>query len=219
MLSHTLAFLTDLKDNNNKAWFDAHKKDFEKAKTEFIAFIAEVIRAVASFDKSVEGHEAKNCIFRIYRDIRFSNDKTPYKNHFGAFLTEQGRKSNGPGYYIHIQPQDGSFLGGGIYMPEAPVLQKIRQEIDYNGDTLKAIMEDPSFKKYYPKLWEEGKLSRPPKGYEAENPHIELLKLKSFVADHALTDQKILNSNLVDTVHEAFIQLHKLNTFLKEAIS
>lgn len=214
MLKLTLDFLAELKENNNKPWFEAHKAEFEKAKAEFAVFISEVLKGIQSFDSKIEGLSAKDGIYRIYRDVRFSTDKTPYKTHFGAYFAEGGKKSLGPGYYIHIEP-NGSFVGGGIYMPESSILQKIRQEIDYNGEKLVAILEKPSFKAFYPNLWQEGKLSRPPKGYEAENEFVELLKLKSIVSTYALAPTSIETNEIVNALKE----LYPLQEFLREAIA
>lgn len=218
MLKLTLDFLTELKENNNKPWFEAHKLEFEKAKAEFVFFISEVLKGIQSFDAKVEGLSAKDGIYRIYRDVRFSTDKTPYKTHFGAYFAEGGKKSFGPGYYIHVEPT-GTFVGGGIYMPEAPILQKIRQEIDYNGEKLVKILEKPSFKAFYPALWEDGKLSRPPKGYEIDNPYIELLKLKSIVGTYALPSEILLTDKVVNNTVNAFKELYTLQEFLREAIA
>lgn len=218
MLSLTLHFLNQLKENNNKAWFDAHKSAFEKAKSEFASFIGEVLIGLQSFDEKLMNLQPKDGIYRIYRDVRFSTDKTPYKTHFGAFFAAGGKKSNGPGYYIHIEPM-GSFVGGGMYMPESPILQKIRQEIDYNGKNLLEILEKPSFKAFYPSLWEEGKLSRPPKGYEPNNEYVELLKLKSIVSTYSLPSHILETKEVSPVTISALMELYSLQEFLREAIS
>jgi len=217
-MSYILNFLTELQNNNNKAWFDAHKKEFEGAKAELLEIVKEVIAKISQFDPSVSSIEAKDCLFRIYRDVRFSGDKTPYKSHFGAFICSQGKKSSGPGYYIHIQPEH-TFVGGGVYMPEPDTLAKIRQEIDYNGQKFKEIVESPHFKKYFPKLWDEDKLSRPPKGYEADNPFIEFLKLKSFAVSHPISDEIIKEGVLASHATQAFKEQFAFHQFLSEAIA
>ncbi len=214
-----LLYLTQLQLNNNKAWFDTHKKEFDKVKGEFQSFISEVLQLIVQFDKSIEEVQAKDCIFRIYRDVRFSNDKTPYKNHFGAFISHKGKKSNGPGYYLHIQPGNHSFIGGGIYMPQPDELSKIRQEIDYNGQNLLTILDTPSFKHYFPKLWDEDKLSRSPKGYEATHPMVELLKLKSFIVSYPVSDENLKSSKIKETIRPIFEQQFLLHEFLNEALS
>ena len=216
MLKLTLDFLSELKENNNKPWFEAHKAEFEKAKAEFVVFITQVLEGIKSFDAKIEGLSAKDGIYRIYRDVRFSTDKTPYKTHFGAYFAEGGKKSLGPGYYIHVEPAS-IFVGGGIYMPESPILQKIRQEIDYNGEKLMAILEKPSFKRYFPNLMSEGKLSRPPKGYQPENEFIELLKLKSVVSTYAISS--VQTNELTNEIVNALKELYSLQEFLREAIA
>jgi len=217
-LKLTLDFLSQLKENNNKPWFEAHKAEFEKAKAEFAVFITEILKGIQSFDARIEGLSAKDGIYRIYRDVRFSGDKTPYKTHFGAYFAEGGKKSLGPGYYIHVEPTS-TFVGGGIYMPESPILQKIRQEIDYNGDKLIKILDKPSFKAFYPTLWEEGKLSRPPKGYQPENEFIELLKLKSIVSTYAISSASVQKNELANEIVNALKELYPMQEFLREAIA
>ncbi len=218
MLSNTLNFISLLQENNNKVWLEAHKSDLMVAKTEFSGVVDQILKSIIVFDKSVEGLQAKDCIFRIYRDVRFSLDKTPYKNHFGAFFCEGRTQSPGPGYYLHIEPGDKSFIGGGIYMPPSDVLQKIRQEIDYNGINLDKILNEPSFKKYFKGLSTEDKLTRPPKGYLPDNPHIELLKLKSFVTGFNIPDKEILKKDIVKLSENVFKAMYPLQLFLKEAI-
>ena len=218
MLKLTLDFLSQLKENNNKPWFEAHKAEFEKAKIEFAVFITEILKGIQSFDARIEGLVAKDGIYRIYRDVRFSTDKTPYKTHFGAYFAEGGKKSLGPGYYIHVEPAS-IFVGGGIYMPESPVLQKIRQEIDYNGEKLMAILEKPSFKHYFPTLMQDGKLSRPPKGYQPENEFIELLKLKSIVSTYAVSSNYVEINELKNEIVNALKELYPMQEFLREAIA
>ncbi|MBC7390929.1 MAG: DUF2461 domain-containing protein [Opitutaceae bacterium] len=218
MLSNTLKFIGQLKENNNKTWLEAQKPDLLIAKNEFSEVVDQILKSIVVFDKSVEGLQAKDCIFRIYRDIRFSLDKTPYKNHFGAFFCEGRTQSPGPGYYLHVEPGDKSFIGGGIYMPLSPILQKIRQEIDYNGSKLDKILSEPTFKKYFNGLSGEDKLSRPPKGYFLDNPHIELLKLKSFVTGFNISDEEIVKGDIVKLSENVFKAMYPLQLFLKEAI-
>jgi uncharacterized protein (TIGR02453 family) len=149
----TFDFLTKLKKNNNKEWFDKNRPEYEIAKNNFKEFISELILSIAKFDSSVKMLEPKNCIFRINRDIRFSNDKTPYKINMGASIGPGGKKSYDAGYYIHIQP-GGSFLAGGVWQPPAPQLNAIRQEIDYNAAEFKKLVSNKDFKKYFGSLSE-----------------------------------------------------------------
>src|SRR5262249_35275251 len=162
-------------------WFDKNKPTYEDIKNEITMVAAEVIKEVSKFDPSIAGFDPKKSVFRIYRDVRFSKDKSPYKTNIGFYMSKGGIKAPSAGYYVHIQPGE-SFLGGGIWMPDAVTLNKIRQEIDYNFKDFKKITESSSFKKTFGKVDSEEKLSRPPKGYDENNPAIEYLKLKSFTA-------------------------------------
>ncbi|MFZ7122370.1 MAG: DUF2461 domain-containing protein, partial [Bacteroidota bacterium] len=165
----TFAFLKALKKNNNRDWFNDHKSEYENAKDNVLGFIQELVVAFSTFDSSLRGLEAKDCLFRIYRDTRFSKDKTPYKTNLGASINAGGKKSMGPGYYVHLEP-GGSFIAGGIWMPPADEVKKIRQEIDYNGKDLKKILTKPSFKKAFGGLSREHALKTAPKGYPKDHP-------------------------------------------------
>jgi uncharacterized protein (TIGR02453 family) len=213
----TIDFLKKLKQNNNKAWFDKNRPAYEISKKDFISFLETIIEKISSFDNSVKGLEAKNCIFRINRDIRFSNDKTPYKSNFGASISKGGKKSFYPGYYIHIEPGK-SFLAGGIWMPPAPELNAIRQEIDYNTSDFKKIIKDKSFIKYFGGLDEEDKLKTAPKGYPKDHPEIDLLKYKSYIVVHYLKDQEVLSRSFEKHCIEVFKVLYPFDKFLRKAI-
>jgi uncharacterized protein (TIGR02453 family) len=217
MLANTFSFLSELKENNNKPWFDAHKTEFESAKAEFLVYVEEILKGIQAFDEKLDGLQAKDSIYRIYRDVRFSPDKTPYKTHFGAYFAEGGKKSKAPGYYLHIEP-GGAFLGGGLYMPESDILQKVRQEIDYNGEKFLEIIQKPSFKMFYPTLWQEDKLSRPPKGYNADNPYLDFLKLKSIVCTYSMPKETLLAHDAAVLSVKVFKELHALQEFLREAL-
>jgi len=217
MEKETLEFLNKLKKNNNKVWFDAHKKEYEIAKNDMKTSVEKLIASIAQFDKSVGGQEAKKCMFRINRDVRFSKDKSPYKNNFGASISEGGKKSFSPVYYLHIQPGN-SFVAGGLYMPAAPQLNAVRQEIDYNAKEFLAIFKDKNFKKYFSGLSDEDKLKNPPRGYTAENPVVEILKNKHFIVLHKLSDEKVLAKNFLPNVSEICKSIHPLHTFLKRAL-
>lgn len=159
-------------------------------------------------------------MFRINRDVRFSKNKAPYKSNFGAGIARGGKKSIYAGYYIHIEPGNESFAGGGLWMPAAEQLKKVRQEIDYNCTAFEEIVQAPSFRTVYSELYtgEDSKLSRPPKGYDYSNPAITYLKFKSFIALHPLKDAELTGKNLLSTVLQAFGALHPLLTFLNNAI-
>lgn len=153
---------------------------------------------------------------RIYRDIRFSKDKTPYKSHFGIHnLTNY---KGHIGYYIHIEPGQ-SFIGGGYWMPDGDHLKAIRQEIDYNAADLKAIIDAPEFKKLFGEFRDQERLKTVPSGYEATDENIDLLKLKNFGAIHYLTDAEIQKKDIPVQIAKIFEQLYPLLVFFNNAIS
>jgi uncharacterized protein (TIGR02453 family) len=216
----TLKFLKDLKQNNVKEWFDAHRTAYDAARTDFTHLVATVIERYGKEDEAIAPLQAKDCLFRINRDVRFSKNKAPYKTNFGASITRGGKKSIYAGYYIHIEPGNESFVGGGLWMPEAEQLKKVRQEIDYNFATFEQLVTAPAFKALFGSLYtgEDSKLSRPPKGYDDTNPAIEYLKLKSFITLHPLKDAELTDKNVLETILQAFSALHPLVIFLNTAI-
>jgi uncharacterized protein (TIGR02453 family) len=215
----TLQFLQKLQKNNNREWFEQNRTQYEDARKDFSDFVAQLLQGHAAADKDLAELEAKNCVFRINRDVRFSKDKSPYKTNMGASMSKGGKKSNYAGYYFHLEP-GASFAGGGLWMPEADVLKKIRQEIDYNFDEFDAILQQKSFKTVYKELSQDAeyKLSRPPKNYEADNPAIEFIKLKSFIALIPLTDEEVTSKNLLKKTLTAFAALQPVISFLNRAI-
>lgn len=218
--SSSLNFLKKLKRNNNKPWFDAHRAEYEDARNDFQQFIQSLIDQHGKKDSDLKGLIAKNCLFRINRDIRFSKDKSPYKSNFGASMAKGGKKSPLAGYYFHLEPGR-SFAGGGIWMPMPEELRKIRQEIDYNYSAFKKIIESRNFKSIYGNLdsSKEYLLSRVPKGYTPDNPAAEFLKLKSYIAIVPLEDKVLLSSALLHKTLKAFEALQPLNKFVNESIS
>lgn len=212
----TLQFLKDLQKNNNKEWFDKHRERYEEAKINFREFIAELIQGVSKFDPAVKHLEPKNCVFRINRDIRFSKDKTPYKNNLAGSITPGGKKSFTAGYYIHIQP-GASFVAGGMWQPEPTYLNAIRQEIDYNANEFKKIILAKSFKTNFGTLSDEDKLKTVPKGYDKAHPEIELLKHKSYIVVHDLSDKVVLSKDFLKQCTTVFHAMHPLNLFLRRA--
>jgi uncharacterized protein (TIGR02453 family) len=192
----TFDFLKSLKKNNNKEWFDRNKDKYLAAKEDIENLVATLIKAFSKFDKKLAGLQPKDCTFRIYRDVRFSKDKRPYKTNMGASINPGGKKMEEAGFYLHIEPGQ-CLLAGGRWMPSADHLKMIRQEIDYNGKNLKKILNGKDFKKYYGDLDTEYKLSRPPKGYDKDHPDIELLKLNSYIAWHDFKDAEVLSKKFI----------------------
>lgn len=196
-MSQLLSFLNELEENNNKEWMDAHRSEFLEAKSTFSALIETLLLSLQMTMPALVGLTAKDCIFRINRDVRFSKDKSPYKNNFGASIAEGGKKSLNAGYYVHIQPHNESFIGGGLYMPPGDHLKKVRQEIDYNPAALQEIVFGKEFKQIFGNIQGE-KLVRAPQGYSPDHPNIEFLKLKSYVVLHKLSDEDLLSPNLAE---------------------
>lgn len=213
-----LTFLIDLHSNNNKEWMDANRPAYNQAKTSFSTLIETLLLSLQQTEPELAGLTAKDCVFRINRDIRFSKDKSPYKNNFGASIAEGGKKSLNAGYYIHIQPGNESFVGGGLYMPPGEHLKKVRQEIDYNPSTLQEIVYDENFKAYFGKIQGE-KLVRAPQGYTPDHPNIEFLKLKSYIVLHKLSDEAIQSPKLVENLSAKCKAMKPFLDFLNVAIS
>lgn len=215
----TLTFIKKLQKNNNKPWFEENRHLFNEAKDDFEKLVKDIITSFGKVDTDIAPLQAKNCIFRQYRDIRFSKDKTPYKPHMGASFDRGGKKSGFGGYYLHIEPGNKSMAGGGIWMPEAEQLKKIRQEIDYNWEEFNDLINQKDFKKIYGDLEQgEFKLSREPKGYEKDNPAIEYLKLKSLVATQTLSDEGLVSKDLLQKVLSAFTALMPLIKFINRSL-
>ena len=182
----TLQFLKTLEKNNNRDWFN-NKEIYLQAKEDVELFIESLIHEVAEFDEEILKLDPKKAVFRIYRDIRFSKNKTPYKKHFGASLgMKKGQKTSG--YYLHIEPRK-SFLAGGIYSPDPSDLKKIRHEISASGEEFLAILENENFRNNFRGLSVEQKLQRVPAGFEKDHPMAEYLKLKSFTVSHPISDE------------------------------
>lgn len=215
--SETFDFLRDLAANNDREWFLANKPKHDEARENVIEFVGDVIKGLSQVDSTIPpGLDPKNCVMRIYRDVRFSKDKTPYKNNFGAGISHQGKSFNGPGYYLHIHPEE-SFLAGGYWMPEGPVLKAIRQEIDYNGSEFREIIKKETILKYFGDPDNEHTLKTIPKGYLVDHPDIEYLKLKSFTFSHKLKKSELSASVALKEVVNGFGKLYPFMTFLRNA--
>ncbi len=213
----TFQFLKDLKNNNDREWFNAHKDRYLAAKENFDEFVHALIQEIAKFDSQVAHLHAKDCVFRIYRDVRFSKDKSPYKTHFGAHISPVTKKSlihTRAGYYLHLSPGD-SMLAGGAYKPESPWLRSIRESIYNDPQAFKKIINKASFKKYFGSI-EGEKLKRPPKDFPGDHPDIELLKHKSFLVTHKLTNKEVLSKDFLKLSGKIFKALAPFDDFLNK---
>jgi uncharacterized protein (TIGR02453 family) len=219
MLSKNLLdFLSDLKENNYKEWFHENKPRYQKLRKEFEQFIALTIADIAQFDSSVQNLEPKQCIFRINRDIRFSNDKSPYKTNFGGFIVPGGKKAGNAGYYIHIEPGN-CFLAGGLYSPPADRLKAVRNEIYENTDDFKKILNDKSFKKHFKEIMSDEKLKTAPKGFPKDFEDIDLLRYKHYAVAKKVDDNLITSEKFSDEIRETFKALYPFNQYINEGIN
>ena len=215
----SLQFLKNLSENNNREWFQAHKGKFHESRENVLQFTAQLIKNLSEIDSKIPANVSpEDCVMRIYRDIRFSKDKTPYKTNFGITVSPNGKNFNGPGYYIHLEPGK-SFIGGGSWYPEAEQLKAIRQEIDYNSEEFSEIIDAEPFKRTFKTLDVEHSLKTVPKGYSADNEFIQYLKLKSFVTTKPLTDKEVTRKDFPDAVSQIFESLYPFIVFLRNAVS
>lgn len=218
LTKESLQFIDDLTANNNRDWFLDHKKRYEKFKEDYQNLVAAFLAAMKPLDATLELLEVKNCTFRINRDIRFSKDKTPYKNHLGIWMSPGFKGSNRAGYYIHLGRNE-SFIAGGFYSPEAADLKKVRKEIAFFYDDLEEIVEEKSFKTIYGNLDTTNSLKNAPKDHEKDHPAVEFLKLKSFTATQKINFTDAVNPNFVKETVAKLILLKPLNDFLNRALS
>lgn len=213
----TFIFLKQLRENNNREWFQANKEAYDLAHENVKAFVAAFIIQLAKVDRYIsEDIPTSKCLFRIYRDTRFSKDKTPYKHWFGAGISVAGRKLNGPEYYLHIEPEN-SFVAGGYWRPEKDHLAAIRQEIDYNGKQFRDIINASNFRALCT-LNQEDKLKKAPSGYEVDHPEIEFLKLKSFTASHSFSDNEFMSKNAIESILKPITAMYDFKLFLHHAL-
>ena len=213
----TIQFLKALKKNNNKDWFDKNRKIYEQAKADYLNFVTILLNEIQGFDTSLMELQPKQCIFRLNRDVRFSKNKDPYKINFGASFSKGAKKIQTAGYYFHLEPGE-NFVGGGLWMPMAPDLNKVRQEIDYCFKEFSSILKKPAFKSTYGDMDNSMKLVRPPKGFDIDNPALEYLKLKSFVVTRSIKDTELTDKQLVKNVVKDFKTIAPLVHFLNRAI-
>lgn len=210
-------FLRELAANNNREWFHAHKERYDVLKKAFEEQVQELINRISVFEPEIAGLEVKDCVYRIYRDVRFSPDKRPYKTYMGAYIAKcGGRKSEYGGYYVHLEP-DSCLLSGGIYMPDAKLLKKLRQDIYSQADEFTGILEDPAFKKTYGAL--EGEtLSRVPTGFPADTPYADMLKHKNFTVVSYKPDCFFEKEDWMDQAIADFKLLQPFNRFLNYTV-
>jgi len=212
-----LKFLKDIKKNNDREWFEKNKPRYTEAKEQFEAFVGDLLEEIITFDESLSGLEPKKLVFRIYRDVRFSKDKRPYKTNFGAGFSLVGKSMGKPGYYVQVEPGN-SFAAVGLFQPQPDILAQVRQEIDYNGDKLKKIVNEKKFKANFETFWDEDALKSAPKGYAKDHEYADWLRLKSFIVTRNFSDAEVADGKFMKQVSTAMRAGKPLNDFLNEAI-
>ena len=209
-----LQFLRELKENNNREWFNDNRKRYEESRDKTLFLTDVLINEIKRFDPDIAGVNPKECLFRIFKDVRFSKDKRPYKTNFGSFISKEGRKSIYPGYYFHIEPGQ-SFVGGGVYMPQSEQLRAIRNYMAEHGQEFLEIKNEPQFQKIF-EMYDD-QLKTAPKGFPKDHEFIEILRYKSFAFSSHFEDRKITGDDFVNHAVQAFKKLHKANVFLSDA--
>ncbi len=212
----TLEFLNDLKDNNYREWFQENKTRYVDATENFKQFVNALIIGINEFDKSVGSLEPSDCLFRIYRDVRFSPNKEPYKKNFGAYIAPGGRKSPFAGYYFHIEP-NASFISGGIYMAPPEIMKKIRADISVYEEDFLAIIDSPDFKKHFD-LSDADKMKKLPRGFEAGSRVDEYIKMKHITPYHQLSNEVLLNQNILEYSLSIYKKMRPLVEFINRSI-
>lgn len=216
MNAEIIQFLKELSQNNSREWFQANKGRYDVLHKEFIGEVQQLINRIALFDPQVAGLEAKDCLFRIYRDLRFSPDKTPYKAHFSAYMAQGGRASERAGYYFHLEPGR-CMLSGGIWCPPPKLLKALRQDIYDHIDEFAGIIENPSFKNTFPVM--EGEvLKRMPAGYPSDFKYGEIMRHKDFCFSSTKPDEFFLTDGWMDQVAACFEQMLPFNNFLNYTV-
>jgi uncharacterized protein (TIGR02453 family) len=208
-------FLEKLRVNNNRPWFDENKGEYLAVQQEFKSFIASLLPAAEQFYPGAGLLKPENCIYRIYRDVRFSKNKLPYKVNISASIGSQGRKSGFDSIYLHIE-NNASFLAAGAYELQPEQLAAIRQEIDYNSQALKSVISDPEFVSYFGQI-EGNKLKTSPKGFDKEHPDIELLRFTQMYIMHPFSNNEILSADFANKVLDGISRTKPLTGFLLEA--
>ncbi|MCR5180406.1 MAG: DUF2461 domain-containing protein [Bacteroidaceae bacterium] len=207
-------FLRQIAQHNDRDFFHAHQPEYKAARKAFEDITQELILRISQFDSSVAYQSPKNCIFRFARDIRFSNDKSPYKRHFGTFICSHGRKSYRGGYYLHLEPGN-TMVAGGSWCPPAPLLKHIRETIVEDIDHFRDIVEEPRFKELFPVVGEEP-VKTMPKGFPKDFAYPEYLKPRLYTIYHPLPDDFLDHPVAMDQLEDLFRTMFPFNHFLND---
>jgi uncharacterized protein (TIGR02453 family) len=213
----TYEFLVSLKQNNNRDWFQANNNWYNEARLDFEQLISALIAEIATFDPPIGLVKTRDCIFRIFRDVRFSKDKSPYKTNFGAYIVPGGKKSGLAGYYFHISPEE-CFLAGGIWHPDPESLKKLRKEIYDNIDEFLSILNNKEFSRHYTQIFGD-KLVNPPAGYPADFPHIDLLKYKDYNVYKEFPSRELFSKSIIEYSARMYRLMYPFNRFLNYSLT
>ena len=213
----TCRFLAELKRNNNRAWFDAHRARYAAARAEFIQLVDALLAGLAHLEPRLLELDPADCVFRINRDTRFARHPEPYKTHFGAFITDRGRKVDRAGYYFHLEP-GACLIAGGLYQPPAPELRAVRQGLLADAGALRKIIRRPAFVKTFGRTLPGARLKTAPRDVPKEHPDLDLLRLKSFEVYRDLSDRAVLAPGLAAEVLRCFVNLHPYVAWLNQAL-
>ncbi|ABR90244.1 Uncharacterized conserved protein [Janthinobacterium sp. Marseille] len=212
-------FLAELSENNNRAWFVMNKPRYDILRAEFLELVTALIADISKFDPAVAGCNPKKALFRINRDMRFSKEKIPYKTHFSAAINANGLKKpsqgGGPTYYFHINETGTLLVAAGEWMPPSERLRAIRQHVIDDAAGFSKLLKSKKLKETYGDLQQEGKLTRPPKGFDADVPHLEYIKLKSFIVWREVEVRKV--PDLGKTLASDFKDAYPLVTWMRQA--
>ena len=211
----TFNFLSSLKDNNNREWFEEHKDEYKKAHKNAIAFANALVTEMKKVDY-IDTVSGKKTLFRIYRDMRFTKDKTPYKTSFSGSLRRATSTLRG-GYYFHLEPGN-SYVGGGFYGPNSDDLLRIRESIAHDAQPLRSILNDADFKETFGKL-QGDQLKTSPRGFSIDHPDIDLLRYKQFYVKHAFSDEKVLDEDFIFEVVKTFLALRPYFNYMSEILT
>lgn len=210
----TFSFLRNLKQNNDRGWFSENKEKYTAAQQNVLEFVEELLAEMSKFDEKFAKMDPKKTLFRIYRDTRFSKDKSPYKTNFGASINGIGKKDGGAGYYLHISPGE-CFTAAGVYRCDPKKLKDLRKEISVNADEFKSIIQDKNFRNFE---FNNEKLSRVPQGFEKDDPMAEYLKMRHLVVSQNIKDEDLMNTESVKFVAENFRKMSKFVDFLNASL-
>lgn len=218
-MKKAISFLDQLLRNNNRDWFNAHKSEYLEIQSRFNDFVSQLIAGVSSFDETIKGLTVKDCTYRIYRDLRFSSDKSPYKTHLGAYICRGGKCSGFAGYYFHIEPDEAAYIGShilaaGLYAPTPAQIKLVREAILHDGDRFQQALAKANGFKHD----QYNSLRRVPNGYPSDSPFAPFFKLKNYSISSPLPKDILFGTHLLEYVLTEFQKTKNYNHFLNRII-